>query len=60
MAKATNEPEYTAKAEDLYNEFNDMQGVPGEFSWDNKVAGAQLMLWDVTRDDKYRENVQTF
>ena len=60
MAKATKIPQYTSKAEELYNQFNDVQGVPGEFSWDNKVAGAQLMLWDITGDEKYKANVQSF
>jgi len=60
LAKATGETEYTDKAEDFYNQFDDVQNLPGEFSWDNKVAGAQLMLWDITKDDKYKTDVEEF
>jgi len=60
MAKATGEGEFKSKAEFFYNEFNDVQQVPVEFSWDNKVAGCQLLLWEITQDEKYKTNVQSF
>ena len=34
------------------------QGRPGEFSWDDKTAGAQLLLWQLTGRESYRGNVQ--
>ena len=29
--------------------FYKCQGRPGEFSWDDKTAGAQLLLWELTQ-----------
>jgi len=60
LAKATGEQTYLNKAEGFYNEFPENQGRPGEFSWDDKTAGAQLLLWELTQDEKYRGNVQAF
>ena len=60
MAKATGESAYSDKAEDFYDEFQNIQGRPSEFSWDDKTAGAQLLLWDVTGKNKYKSNVEEF
>jgi len=60
LAKATGEQEYLNKAEGFYNQFPENQGRPGEFSWDDKTAGAQLLLFELTQDEKYRSNVQAF
>ena len=34
------------------------QGLPSEFSWDDKTAGAQLLMWEVTGDSTYRQHAQ--
>jgi len=60
LAKATNDPQYVNKAEGFYNEFSELQGRPSEFSWDDKTAGAQLLMYQLTQDSKYRTNVQDF
>jgi len=60
LAKATNESEYKDKAEEYYNQFDDVQSVPDDFSWDDKTAGVHLLLWEITAKENYKENVQAF
>ena len=60
MAKATGEGEFVKMAEEYYNQWDELQGLPAEFSWDDKTAGAQLLMWQVTGEDKYKNNAQDF
>jgi len=60
MAKATGEQEFISMAEDYYSEWEELQGLPQEFSWDDKTAGAQLLMWEVTGDNTYKSNAQDF
>ena len=59
MAKATQNNSYLDLAESFYEEFSQNYN-PGHFSWDNKVAGAQILLYALTWNDKYLEAVDTF
>ena len=58
MALATGESSYADKAEDFYNQFDELQGLPSEFSWDDKTAGGQLLLYQLTENSRYKNNVQ--
>ena len=58
MALATGESSYADKAEDFYNQFDELQGLPSEFSWDDKTAGGQLLLYQLTENSRYENNVQ--
>jgi len=60
LAKSTNESEYKDKAEEFYNQFGDVQSAPDDFSWDDKTAGVHLLLWEITANENYKKNVQTF
>merc|ERR1712236_141383 len=51
---------YLDKAKGFYNQFEELQGRPSEFSWDDKTAGAQILMWELTEEDKYKANVQEF
>ena len=55
---ATGESSYTDLAENFYNQFDELQGLPSEFSWDDKTAGGQLLLYQLTEKSKYKNNVQ--
>ena len=52
------ESSYTARAEEFYSSWGELQGRPSEFSWDDKTAGAQLLMFQLTGENKYKENVQ--
>ena len=58
MALATGESSYADMAEDFYNQFDELQGLPSEFSWDDKTAGGQLLLYQLTENSRYKSNVQ--
>jgi len=61
LAKATQDQEYSDKAVSLYEEFEDIHIVPEDgFSWDTKVAGCQLLLWELTGEEKYKSSVEQF
>jgi len=60
LAKATDEDQYVKKAEAFYNQWDNLQNCPSEFSWDDKTGGAQILMYDVTRSSKYKANVQEF
>merc|ERR1711872_1177646 len=60
LAKATGESKYLDKAKSFFSQFEDVQGVPSEFSWDNKVAGAQIPIYELTGESKYKTAVQAF
>ena len=42
------EAEFISMAESYYEQWEELQGLPAEFSWDDKTAGAQLLMWEVT------------
>jgi len=59
LAKATQETEYLDKAKELYDEF-DLGGLSSEFGWDDKKAGAQLLMYELTGSNKYKKAVNSF
>lgn len=52
LFKATQETKYKSDAISFFN-----PSVPTEFSWDNKNAGHHVLLYDITRDNKYKTAV---
>ena len=59
LAKATGDSQYLATAESLFDELG-LGYTPTEFSWDNKVAGVQILLLDLTSNAKYKTLVDNF
>ncbi len=59
LAKATGESHYLTTAEALFDEFS-LCSMPTEFSWDNKVAGVQILMFELTGDAKYKACVDSF
>merc|ERR1739838_1239817 len=59
LYKATGDDKYL---NDLKSNYNSMGGgnTAGEFSWDNKYPGVQVLLADFTGSRKYRDDVQRF
>ena len=55
--KATGDNTYLEKAENFYNQFG-YQYKTSVFSWDEKTPGAQILLAQLTGDDKYLNDVQ--
>ena len=59
LYRATKKAEYLNKAEQYYQQFG-MNSVPQEFSWDDKKAGAQLLLAKETGKPSYQNDVKAF
>ena len=59
LYKATKNPDYLTRAEQYYRQFG-MNGKPWAFSWDDKKAGAQLLLAEITGKESYKKDVKTF
>ena len=55
LYRATGEQQYLDKALQYYS-----SGTPWAFSWDDKNAGAQLMMYVTTGDAQYASTVQQF
>nr|AXQ39851.1 beta-1,4-endoglucanase [Mastotermes darwiniensis] len=59
LYRATNNKEYLNTAEQLYNEFG-LQYWNGDFGWDTKTSGVQVLLAKLTGKQVYKEKVQSF
>ncbi|XP_070571476.1 endoglucanase E-4-like [Ptychodera flava] len=58
LYRATNDGTYLATAETLYDGHSKSLGWA--FAWGNKNAGAQMLLYQLTRDAKYLKKVTKF
>lgn len=58
MMDTANHASDVANAKSLYNQFP--IGTGGEFSWDNKEAGANLMMHKITGDSQYLQKFNQF
>ncbi|XP_072033079.1 endoglucanase E-4-like [Amphiura filiformis] len=56
---ASNEASYLTAAENHYNSFN-LHNVAWAFSWDDKEAGVQLLLYKLTSKSTYGNIIQQF
>lgn len=59
LYKATKKQEYLTKAERYYYLFG-MNAKPWTFSWDDKKAGTQVLLAEITGKAGYKQNTQTY
>jgi len=57
--RATKDKKYLTKAEQYYKQFG-MNGKPWAFSWDDKKAGVQVLLAEITKKASYKQAVDTF
>eukprot|EP00794_Sanderia_malayensis_P007297 gene7297-8113_t len=59
LYRASNEAKYLTAAKSFYSQFG-MNGIPGEFSWDDKKAGVQVLMAQITSENTYKTHVQSF
>jgi len=59
LAKATGEASWLAKAETLFTQYL-TESEPTEISWDDKSAGAFLILYELTGEMKYAKKAEAF
>ncbi|CAG2176250.1 unnamed protein product [Oppiella nova] len=61
LLRATNDSHYKAEVDKHFNEFGkQLMGKSTQFGWDDKTAGVQVLLAEVTGDQKYKTLAQTF
>ncbi|CAK8685272.1 unnamed protein product [Clavelina lepadiformis] len=60
LFKATTQQRYLSYAERLFDSLGGTHITGSEFSWDNKMIGAQVLLANITGHDKYRNGVIRF
>jgi len=58
LHKATGESDYLTKAQDWFTEF-EFEGINEVFSWDDKVAGAKILLAEATGSSNDISSVKT-
>ena len=58
LYKATEDSSYLTLAESKYSSRS--PGVPWAFDWDDKTAGAQLLLYQLTNKASYKADVEAF
>ena len=59
LYKATGNAEYLTKAEDMYQS-RSQTWTSWAFDWSDKLPGAQLLLYQMTGKDVYKNDVQAF
>ena len=59
LLRVTGEQRYQNDVEKHFAEF-DLSTRPEEFSWDNKVAGVQILMAKITQHANYRQQAEHF
>jgi len=59
LYKATGEDQYLDTLRQRYDSYG-AGNNPGEYSWDNKFPGVQVLMAEFTKQNKYRSNVERF
>ncbi|PSN31180.1 hypothetical protein C0J52_21511, partial [Blattella germanica] len=59
LYKATGDKTYLNKAEQLYSQFG-MESWNGNFGWDQKISGAEVLLSQITKNSKYTNKVKGY
>ena len=59
LYKATGDSSYLTKAEDMYAS-RQQTWTSWSFDWADKMAGAQLILFELTGKQKYKSDVESF
>jgi endoglucanase len=61
LLRATGDAMYKTEVEKHMNEFGkQLKGKPVQFSWDDKTAGVQILLAEVTKEEQYKTMAKTF
>ncbi|CAM6054737.1 unnamed protein product [Sphagnum tenellum] len=61
LLRATNDSHYKSEAEKHFNEFGaQLNGKAVQFGWDDKTAGVQILMAEVTGEEKYKTMAKTF
>ncbi|XP_037094013.1 endoglucanase 15-like [Pollicipes pollicipes] len=60
LYRATQDSSYLDAAKGFFQEFSDLNGKAGEFSWDSKHVGVQLLMYTLTKDSQYGDLVTQF
>lgn len=58
LYKATNDPNYLQKAEKHFAEWTQLSNPGWAFSWDEKIAGVQMLMYELSGEDKYKTMIQ--
>ena len=59
LLRATGESRYQSDVEKHFQEFG-LNRRPDEFAWDNKAAGAQVLMAKITKQPGYRQQAEAF
>merc|ERR1719436_290939 len=59
LYRATEDINYLTRAENMYAA-RSQTWTPWSFDWDNKMSGVQLLLWELTKKDSYKQDVKQF
>ena len=61
LLKATGDKQYQTEAEKHFTEFSkQLTGRPLQFGWDDKTAGVQVLMAELTKDAKYKNMVKAY
>ena len=61
LLRATNDSLYKAEVAKHFHEFNkQLTGQPIQFGWDDKTAGVQTLLAEITGEEQYKTMAKTF
>ena len=58
LYKATENPDYLQKAEKHFAESAELRNAGWGFSWDEKNAGVQMLMYELTGKDEYKTMIQ--
>ena len=60
LLRATNDSFYQTELDKHFEEFKGLQYNPGNFGWDSKTAGVQVLLAKMTGNEKYKSMAKEF
>ena len=61
LLRATNDSQYKSEVDKHFNEFSkQLTGRPLQFGWDDKTAGVQTLMAEITGEQKYKTMAQTY
>lgn len=60
LYRATREDKYLTDAKNMYRNFNLHTKSPNEFSWDQKIPGVKLLLYQMTQNTEYKNDAKVF
>ncbi len=61
LLRATGDKYYKSEVEKHFNQFSEqLTGQPAMFGWDDKTAGVQILMAEITKEEKYKNMTKTF